>query len=328
MPIESPALLPASVDECGYEPLAEVWRSGVLESAHSGVALAVDAKGAVVWAHGRPDLGMFPRSALKPLQAAAMLAAGLDLDAELLALAASSHSGQTFHTDGVGRILASAGLTDAALQCPIDWPLDEATRIELAAGGGGPTRLAMNCSGKHAAMLATCVVNDWDVETYLEADHPLQRALRTTIETFVGEQACVVAVDGCGAPLFGFSLAALAHGFGALASAPAGTPLHQVAEAMRAHPRWVGGTGRDVTALMSAVPGLVAKDGAEGVFAAALMDGSAGAVKIGDGGSRAAPVVLAGLLVRLGVPPAQLVDFDTAPVLGHGQPVGAVRRSD
>jgi L-asparaginase II len=268
---------------------------------------------------------MLPRSALKPLQAAAMIDAGLELADELVALAASSHSGEPFQVEGVLRILAGAGLTESALGCTPDLPLDATARNAIIRAGGQAAPITMNCSGKHAAMLATCVVNGWETGGYLDPAHPLQQAIRTWVEAAVGERACAVGVDGCGAPLFGFSLEALARGFGLLVTSAAGSPPDTVAAAMRGHPDWVGGSDRDVTRLMISVPGLVAKDGAEGVFAAATAGGSVAVVKIGDGGARASAVVMASLLAALAVPRDQLTDLATVPVLGHGEPVGEIR---
>ncbi|MEO7981738.1 MAG: asparaginase [Sporichthyaceae bacterium] len=305
--------------------VAEVVRSGFVEGHHHGSVLALAADGSRVLALGAPDVPVFPRSSNKPLQAVAMLEAGLDLDGELLALACASHSGEPFHIEGVRRVLAGAGLDESALQTPPDWPVDEVEKLAFAAGGGHPARVLMNCSGKHAAMLATCAANSWPVETYLEPGHPLQRQLRATVERLAGEQVAATGVDGCGAPLLALTLAGLARAFVALATAGPGTPEHRVAEAVRAHPQWLGGTRRDVTALVAGVPGLVAKDGAEGVYAAALPDGRAVALKIEDGGQRARPPVMAAALRALGVEAAVLGEQAETPLLGGGVPVGAVR---
>jgi L-asparaginase II len=268
---------------------------------------------------------VFPRSSNKPMQAVGMLEAGLDLDGELLALACASHSGEAFHLDGVRRILAAAGLTEGALQTPPEYPVDEAEKLSYAAAGGGPTPLAMNCSGKHAAMLATCVANGWPTSTYADPDHPLQRGLRATVERLAGEPVAAVGVDGCGAPLFALTLTGLARAFAAIATAPAGTPEHRVATAIRAHPEWLGGTRRDVTRLIAGVPGLIAKDGAEGVYAAALPDGRVAALKVDDGGQRARPPVMVAALRALGVGAPVLDELAEAALLGGGEPVGAVR---
>ncbi|GAA1863201.1 hypothetical protein GCM10009836_49450 [Pseudonocardia ailaonensis] len=267
---------------------------------------------------GRPEAVFFPRSALKPVQAAAMLRAGLDLDGELLALAAASHSGEPGHLDGAARILAGAGLDEGFLQNTPDLPLDADLAAAWRVAGTPPSSLAQNCSGKHAAMLATCVANGWDLATYRDPGHPLQRAVRAHVEALTGADATHVAVDGCGAPLFSTTVAGLARAFAALATADPGTPEGRVAAAIRGNPWWLGGTGRLPTRLIEAVPGLIAKDGAEGVFAAALPDGRALAVKVLDGSPRPLPAIVAAVL---GTVPEEIAHV---PVLGHGVEVGSV----
>jgi L-asparaginase II len=173
-------------------------------------------------------------------------------------------------------------------------------------------------------MLATCVENGWPVRSYLDPDHPLQRLIGQTVAELAAEPVPPSVVDGCGAPLFASTLTGLARSYARLATAEPGAPEHRVAAAIRAYPEWLGGTGREVTVLIRGMPGLIAKDGAEGVYAAALPDGSAVALKIADGGERARPVVLAALLRRLGLEATVLDDVARRPVLGHGRPVGAV----
>src|SRR5688572_27369767 len=225
-----------------HEVVAEVWRGDFLESVHHGTVVATDASGDPVLSIGRPGDVAFPRSSNKPLQALAMLRAGLDLDGELLALACASHSGEDFHVEGALRILAQAGLTEDALRCTPDLPLGDEARARHLARGLAAAPKYMNCSGKHAAMLATCVVNGWSTEDYLDPAHPLQVATRATIEDVAGEPVAQVGVDGCGAPIFAISLTGLARAFGRLASAPEGTLERRVAAAMNAYPQWVGGT--------------------------------------------------------------------------------------
>lgn len=311
----------------GHEVVAEVWRGDFLESVHHGTVVATDAAGAPVLSVGRPGDVAFPRSSNKPLQALAMLRGGLDLDGELLALACSSHSGEDFHVAGALRILAAAGLTEAALQCTPDLPIGETARARHLAAGLPAAPKYMNCSGKHAAMLATCVANGWSTADYLDPAHPLQVATRETIEDVTGEPVTEVGVDGCGAPIFALTLTGLSRAFGRLASAPEGTLEHRVAAAMNAHPQWVGGTGRDVTELMNALPGVIAKDGAEGVYAVGLPTGEGVALKIADGSSRARAVVVVAVLKRLGVDVSAIEGLATVPVLGHGRAVGAVKPS-
>lgn len=274
---------------------------------------------------------MFPRSANKPMQAAGLLRCGLDLDGKLLALAAASHSGEDFHVAGVREILARAGLTENALGCPPALPLDERDQREILRRGGGPDRVHMNCSGKHAGMLATCVVAGWPTGSYLDPGHPLQVAIRRAVEDLAGEQVTAVGVDGCGAPLFALSLNGVARGFHTLVTAPPGSAERKVADAMRAYPEWTSGTRRPERALMSAVPGLLVKAGAEGVEGFALADGRAAAYKLEDGAARARAPVTVALLRRLGVtagpgaPDGVLDQIANVPVIGGEQTVGSVR---
>ncbi|RKT53481.1 asparaginase [Saccharothrix australiensis] len=307
-----------------HELVAEVWRGEFLESVHHGSVVALDPTGRAELLVGQPEQVAYPRSSNKPVQALAMLRHGLPLDGELLALACASHSGEDFHVDGVLRILDGAGLPESALRCTPDLPIGEDARTAHLAAGRGPAPRYMNCSGKHAAMLATCVVNGWPTDTYLDPAHPLQRAVRDTLEELAGEPVGAEGVDGCGAPLFGISLVGLARAFARIATAEDG-PERRVARAMSEHPEWVGGTGRDVTRLMRALPGAVAKDGAEGVYAIGLPTGEAVACKIADGSGRARALVLVAALRRLGVEGPE--DLATVPVLGHGRPVGAIRPS-
>ncbi|MBC7640337.1 MAG: asparaginase, partial [Rhodoferax sp.] len=209
--------------------------------------------------------------------------------------------------------------------CPPSLPLSTEAAHALLAAGGGPTRLHMDCSGKHAAMLATCVAAGWDVATYRDPEHPLQQLMNRTLAELAGEPVAATGVDGCGAPVMAVSLTGLARAFAAIATAGRDTAEGRVAAAISANPAWLGGTGRDVTAFIEGIPGLVAKDGAEAVYAAALPDGRAVALKIADGGGRAAPVVMAAGLRAAGVRADVLEKLAEAPVLGHGQPVGVVR---
>jgi L-asparaginase II len=304
--------------------LAEVVRSGFPESWHRGALAAVAADGTFAFTAGNANTPVSPRSANKPLQAVAMLRAGLPLEGELLALAAASHSGEDFHVAGVREILDMVGLTEHDLQCPPGLPLDEQTAHRLIREGETPeSRVRFNCSGKHAAMLATCIVNEWPTESYREPAHPLQVHIRQIIEDLAMEPVSAIAVDGCGAPLFALTLAGLARAFRALVLAPDGTPERKVADAMRKFPEWTSGTVRDERRLMVAIPGLLLKSGAEGVNAFALPDGTAAALKIDDGNSRARTPVTAAILTRLG---AQLpADLLTAPVHGGGEVVGEIR---
>jgi L-asparaginase II len=319
--------------------LAEVVRSGFTESRHRGSVAVLNADGSLMLAAGQADVLMFPRSSNKPMQAAAMLGCGLELEGSLLALAAASHSGEDFHVAGVREILAGAGLDTSALQCPPDFPLDEPAKTAMIRSGDGPDRVHMNCSGKHAAMLATCVAAGWPTASYRDPAHPLQLRIRQVVERLAEEPVTATGVDGCGAPLLALSAAGLARAFRAIVLAPPGSAERRVANAMRANPLWTSGTTRPEAAIVSAVPGLLMKGGAEGVCAFALADGRAAAVKFDDGAQRATAPVMASLLLRLladgseqgtgsGQQPADLAVLErlsTAPVTGGGEPVGQIR---
>jgi L-asparaginase II len=268
---------------------------------------------------------MFPRSANKPMQALGMLRAGLDLPGDLLALSGGSHSGEDLHLRGVRRILAGAGLDETALRTPPAYPLDDQARDSWVRAGNGPAPITMNCSGKHAAMLATCAANGWPTGSYRDPEHPVQRAIAEALEDTAGEPVTAVGVDGCGAPLLAITLTGLARAFGRLASAGPGTLEGRVADAFREHPEYASGWRRDEAALMRATPGLLCKGGAEGVYAAGLPDGRGVAVKIDDGAARARSVVMAHTLTRLGVRNEVVRAQSEYPVLGGGAPVGAVR---
>ncbi len=316
--------------------VAEIVRSGFVEGHHYGSLVALRPDGEVDWSVGDVTSPVLPRSCNKPVQALGMLRLGLELEPALLALTCASHSGEDFHVDGARQILAGAGLDESALQTPPDYPLDDAAREQIIRAGGQKAPVLMNCSGKHAAMLATCVRNGWDVSDYRRPGHPLQVAIRETFEELTGEPAVVVAVDGCGAPLLSASLVGLARAFGRLARGLGGDdrpePLAaQVAEAIRTHPSYVSGSERDERALLTAVPGAIGKAGAESCYAVALPDGRAFALKTDDGAPRVRPVLMAAALERSGVLDEPGVDADAVratgrvPLLGGGEPVGEIR---
>lgn len=300
-----------------YVPVAATSRSGIDESLHHGAVVALGYDGAIAWAAGDPDVAVFGRSAIKPLQAATMVDAGLVLDDRQLAVACASHDGRPEHVAAVRAILAGAGLTEADLANTPALPLEAAAARAILRRGGGPESVTQNCSGKHAGMLATSVINGWPTSGYLDPEHPLQRLI---VSRLAGTAGGVhgVGVDGCGAPAPVTSLVGLARAVRLLA-----VEGHAVHRAMSSHPEMVGGPQRDVTRLMQLVPGLMAKDGAEGVQVAALPDGRAVAVKIADGGGRARTPVAVAALRMLGVDVAD--DAIVEHILGHGRPVGAVR---
>jgi len=303
-------------------PIAEVVRSGFVESRHGGSVIVLDAAGAPVAATGDVRAPMFPRSSSKPLQAVGMLHAGLRVSPADLALIAASHRGQPVHLAAVLALLADIPVS--ALRCPPDYPLSEDARDELIRAGRGREPLFMNCSGKHAGMLRTAQRNGWPLDGYLDPAHPLQKQISTSIAALADEPVGTIGVDGCGAPLQSLSLRGLAGAFLRLVTAPPGAPERAVADAMRAHPGLVSGddAGGDDTRLMRAVPGLLVKSGAEGVVAAALPGVGAVALKIDDGAMRARVPVLTAALARLGVAVGPVGEVA---VFGGGRPVGVVR---
>ena len=297
------------------EVLAEVTRSEVVESVHAGHLVLLNADGSILFQKGDPTLNIYSRSSLKSIQAAAMVRAGLDIEPRLLALVCASHAGTPMHQQGALAILAKAGLDEHSLKCVLDRPLDEELRRTSE-----PTRLAMNCSGKHAGMLATCVINGWPTDSYLDPTHPLQLAIKAEVENMSGEKVALTSVDGCGAPLFLFSLLGLARAVRALTISA--DPVHQtVAQACRDYPEMVSGPGRLATRMMQNIPGLFMKDGAEAINVASLPDGRTLAIKIGDGNARAMSAITAAALAHFGV------DAHEVPVvtLGAGQPIGTIR---
>ena len=307
-----------------YELLAVTRRSDIVESQHFGAVVALDQRGTIAFHVGDPNVIVYPRSSMKPLQATAMVRAGLDLPPRLLALTCASHDGRPEHLSAAREILASVGLDESALRNTADYPLDDAEHEAAIREGRSRSALQMNCSGKHAGMLATCVAAGWNHDHgYLSPDHPLQRHITDAIPALAGEEVAHVGTDGCGAPAHALSLLGLARAFRSIAIADHGTPEHRVASAMTSHPGMVGGPTRDVSRLMQGIPGLVAKDGAEAVFAVGLPDGRAVALKVSDGANRARPPVMRAALERLGVG-LEKVDPATwdSPVWGHGRRVG------
>ncbi|MFI9494271.1 MULTISPECIES: asparaginase [Streptomyces] len=316
---------PYSSASAPHPVLAEVVRSGFTEGHHRGSLVLLAADGSVDLALGDPAAPVFPRSSNKPMQAAAILRAGLELSGERLALAAASHSGEGFHLELVRTMLAEYGLTPDDLRTPPDLPLDPVEAEAYLAAGRVREPITMNCSGKHAAMLAVCVRNGWDTATYLDPAHPLHILVGQVVAEAAGEPVAAVGTDGCGAPLMAIGLVGLARAFRAFVTAEPGSAERRVADAMRAHPEYVAGTRRPDTWLMREVPGTLSKMGAEAVQAVALPDGRALAFKIDDGSTRALGPVLARALELLGVDAPVVSRIGRAPLLGGAAEVGAIR---
>jgi L-asparaginase II len=300
----------------------EVVRGGVVECVHRARA-AVTFPDGTSWTLGDAAMPTYPRSSLKPIQAIAMCRAGLDVAGNELAISAASHLGEPYHLAAVRSILSGAGLTEADLQNTPDMPIETTARIAWIRQNRGPEPIAQNCSGKHAAMLRTCVRSGWDIATYLDPHHPLQELIRETLAEYTAEPIPDPSIDGCGAPAFTTTLVGLARAFGAFAATADG-PAKSIADAYRTYPEYVSGTGHADLAIHRAVPGLVCKGGAEGVFAAGLADGTGIALKIVDGAERGRRELMVALLQALGVNSPALEALATTPVLGHGQPVGEV----
>lgn len=293
-----------------------------MESFHEFAGAVTDPGGRLVAVTGDTDRWFFLRSAAKPFQAAVCQALGAGLPPEWLAVACSSHDGDPVHLAVVEAILASAGLTADALRCPPTPPLGRAARSRSSE----TSALTHNCSGKHAAMLAACVAQGWDTETYLEPAHPLQLAIAAEMVKLFGTATLPVGVDGCGAPVFRGSVTSLAAGFSRLGSNP---EYGEVLTAMLRYPALVSGVGNLDSGLAVWLGG-AAKRGAEGCIALVLPGRGAVGLKVWDGNeSRAVPVALVGVLDAVGWIPAGprrwVEEMAHRPVLGRGQAVGTVR---
>jgi L-asparaginase II len=308
-----------------FAPLAVVSRGGIDESIHFGALVALNSRGEIAFSVGDPEITIFPRSATKPFQALAMVRAGLSLPAEQLALVCASHSGQDIHQKTARKILASVNLDETALMNTPGYCVHVPTAHESIRTGRGKTALQMDCSGKHAGMLATCVINGWSTTDYLNSDHPLQVAITKTITELTGVPPVAISTDGCGAPAHMIELHHLAGAMRALAVGDAGPEGRMIFEVMEKYPHMVAGDDRHATAIASAVPGLAAKDGAESIYVAAMSDGRAVALKLSDGSGRGIATVLLAALQRLGVDVSAVSPSVSEVVLGHGKPVGGVR---
>lgn len=281
------ALTPHPLD---FVEVAVLERAGLVESRHRGIAALVGPDGKLIDHLGVAKRLIYPRSALKPLQVVAMRRAGLDLVGEELAICAGSHHGTGRHIALVDGILAGVGLDENALQCPPAWPGNASARAEAV----GESKAAFNCSGKHAGFIAASKAAGWDVETYLDSSHPLQKLVEEVLVEFSGEPILHSTVDGCGAPLHTITVEGLARAVGKFTATEP-----EIVNAMLAHP-WAVGDVKSPDALIME-HGMVAKLGAEGVFVIGLKSGYGVAVKIADGSLRAAPLVALKLLQRNGL---------------------------
>ena len=303
------------------ELLAELVRAGLVESVHSGRLTLINSDGSVRVAIGDIDAPMYPRSSMKSFQAAGMVRRGLRLTPRQLAIVCASHSGSAEHLEVVESILQGASLTTSNLRNTPDLPLGRAER--QAWGDKPPSQIAQGCSGKHAGMLATCVINGWDTETYLDPEHPLQIAIRQEIQSLIGESVISTTIDGCGAPLFAITTQNFA--LGAHKMRISSDPFYQeVIAACLAHPEMVAGVGRLTTTLMKSVLGLFIKDGAEAVELLSLPDGRACVFKVSDGSDRAFPTILKAVLAAWDID----VTIDPVLVRGGSHITGEIRVSN
>ncbi|MFQ6397766.1 asparaginase [Nocardia sp. KC 131] len=307
--------------------LVEVVRSGFRECVHRGSAVILATDGEPSLALGEVHVPIFPRSTNKPMQAITLLRNGFEpLDDAELAIATASHYGEQDHVALVRRLLDRFGFNEKALECPPDLPSDERARAAALAGSVEPSPVYMNCSGKHAAMLATCAINGWPTEGYLDKAHPLQQSVIATITDLTGEPETDLGIDGCGLPIVPVSLVNLARAFAIMATADPEAPERRVADAIRAHPRVISGTKAPDLLTMQATPGLVCKIGADGVHAGALPDGTAFAYKIDDGHDRARIPLTLAILHRMGIDWTDAHTELAAPaVLGGSARVGVIR---
>ncbi len=303
--------------------LAVVERSGLVESRHLGAAIVLAPDGSTVRSLGSADAVIYPRSSLKPLQAVSVLRSGVPLDGEQLVLATASHAGTRDHQRVANEMLASAGLEEKDLGCPEDWPFDAASAREASS----PRRLAMNCSGKHAAFLLACRLRGWSTDDYLDPLHPLQRLIVSTTEEFTGAPISHYGTDGCGAPLFGITLRELATALWRVGQGAEDATARLLA-AVRRHPWAIDGPGRANTVAIEEL-GVFSKLGAEGVNVMVAPDGTTVAVKMLDGNGRATTMVALELLAVAGALDPQraagVAQRVTERVLGGGEPVGQLR---
>jgi L-asparaginase II len=295
----------------GAADLIEVWRGDLRESLHRGHAVICGPDGRVREAWGNPREVIYPRSSCKMIQALPLLESGAAGAAGLtdrqLALACASHQGAAIHTAAVGRWLADLGLGEADLRCGAHEPADRDERDRLIRAGEAPCQIHNNCSGKHAGFL-TLTRHLRAGPDYVEHDHPVQQAVARAFDEVTDEPSPHWGIDGCSAPNFATSLQGLAGAMARFAVAQEGgdaraRAMHRLRRAMAEHPEMVSGEGASCTGLMRACGGRATlKYGAEAVYVAILPDLGLGlALKIADGGARAAEAALALLLIRLGV---------------------------
>lgn len=312
------------------EPIVRVVRSGLEESVHLGHVAVCDADGRLVAWLGDPGRPVYLRSSTKPVQAAvSMSLLGQELPDRLVAALCGSHNAEPVHVAAARAVLRRAGLGVSALRCPPALPFDRAALLSA----GRPRPIFHNCSGKHAGMAAACARAGLEVSTYTRPAHPLQQRILRAVRRGTGIERPHVGVDGCGVPVHGVPLSAAATLYARLAQAERFGRLapfiERATSAMRAEPHMVAGRDRTDTAVMTEVPGILTKGGAEGLHCASVPELGLGvAVKAADGGERASGPALIHVLAALGVVDeaqlARLDRFARRPVTGGGRRVGEV----
>ncbi|MEX2424369.1 MAG: asparaginase [Acidimicrobiia bacterium] len=276
--------------------LAVVERSGLDEAFHHGCVVAFDSDGRMMGRFGDIERPFYVRSSAKPFQATVAVELGADLPPEHLALACGSHDGMPVHVAIVRQILAEGGLDETALACPTDRPLSRsADRLWASRGSTKPDRIFHNCSGKHAAMLRACVAQGWDIDSYLDPDHPLQQAQLAMMRDVGALVDDTLGIDGCGAPVFRVTARSLARAFTRMDTRRFG----RVRTAMHRYPALVSGVG-NVDAEIAVELDAVAKRGAEGLLAVAVAGRGSLVVRCWDGSDRAVAVAAGHALRRLG----------------------------
>jgi L-asparaginase II len=293
--------------------VVEATRGERIESAHRGAGAVVDANGRIVMAFGDVERSIYPRSAVKALQALPLIESGaadrLGLSDKEIALACASHSGSDDHVATARAMLAGAGRDERVLECGVHWPLGEAEAHALARSGRTPNALHNNCSGKHAGFVCLSCAMGVEPRGYVAPDHPVQREVAAAIAAATGAALSeeTRSVDGCAIPAYAVPLIALARGFARLGTGEGLSPARRKAvarirAAVAANPLTVAGKGRFDTEVMSLIGARAfTKGGAEGVFCAALPEAGLGlAVKADDGAGRAAQVMIASLIRRFG----------------------------
>jgi L-asparaginase II len=317
----------SSLEGASGAVVAELVRDGHVESVHHGIVAVVDSAGELLLERGDSSIAVYPRSTLKPLQTLALLGTGVEFTPLEIALSTASHCGSAAHRDAIEAFLHRHGFGPESLQCPVDWPLGAVERANMLATEGSPSRLAMNCSGKHAGFLAASRHSGWDEATYLDANHPLQRAILETIEAWSGESVAFSSTDGCGAPLHALSTRGLAR---AIASVSSGTSPEALSllDAVAKNAWALDGPGRANTITIQTIGG-IAKIGAEGLVVIGTPAGVAVAVKIIDGSMRATtPVALEALVLVGAIKSAhrdRILEGMADPVMGGERIIGGLR---